>query len=119
MFSNMQLWKRYREALCANWHLGFTTFGGPAVQFQTFHKRFVEDLKWIDEAMVRSYTECGIYVIDMSTSVSADILPFAVVTGFVYAKDVALHQCCPPRTSGRLYRGCAVQVGCTTLGIVI
>ncbi|MCJ1428279.1 hypothetical protein MMC29_006188 [Sticta canariensis] len=36
----------------ANWHLGFTAFGGPPVQFRTFHQKFVEELGWIDEPMV-------------------------------------------------------------------
>ncbi|KAG8530889.1 uncharacterized protein KY384_004246 [Bacidia gigantensis] len=47
----MRLWERYKETIRANWHLGVTCFGGPAVQFQTFHRRFVEDLGWIDEPM--------------------------------------------------------------------
>ncbi|KAF2398274.1 hypothetical protein EJ06DRAFT_538853 [Trichodelitschia bisporula] len=37
------------EMLLVNWHLGFTSFGGPAVHFQIFHKLFVGKLKWIDE----------------------------------------------------------------------
>lgn len=49
---NMKIWNRYRETIRANSHLGFTCFGGPAVHIQTFHKRFVEDLEWIDEPMV-------------------------------------------------------------------
>ena len=48
----MELWRRYGETISANWHLGFTCFGGPAVQFLIFHRRFVEDLEWIDESMV-------------------------------------------------------------------
>ncbi|KAL2044641.1 hypothetical protein ABVK25_012275 [Lepraria finkii] len=47
----MKIWKRHREILTANWHHGFTCFGGPAVQIQTFHDKFVDDLGWIDEAM--------------------------------------------------------------------
>ena len=27
--------RRYRDVLKVNWHVGFTAFGGPAVQFQT------------------------------------------------------------------------------------
>lgn len=34
-----------------NWHLGFTSFGGPAVHFKIFHDRFVKKLQWIDEQM--------------------------------------------------------------------
>ncbi|KAL8754478.1 MAG: hypothetical protein Q9184_005104, partial [Pyrenodesmia sp. 2 TL-2023] len=45
----MRFWKRYKDVVAATWHLGFTAFGGPAVQFQTFHKIFVEDHAWIDE----------------------------------------------------------------------
>ena len=72
----MRVWRRYSDVVLANWHLGFTAFGGPAVQFQTvrfdfekplpicistlltlgkFHRIFVEDLGWIDEAMVSLY----------------------------------------------------------------
>lgn len=31
------------------WDLGFTSFGGPPVHFQIYHKRFVDGYKWIDE----------------------------------------------------------------------
>ena len=31
----MRIWSRYRDVIIANWHIGFTAFGGPAVQFQT------------------------------------------------------------------------------------
>ena len=67
----MKIWRRYRDVVRANWHFGFTAFGGPPVQFQTvswisvhfplmsdtdsflqFHKKFVEDLCWIDEHTV-------------------------------------------------------------------
>ena len=34
----MRLWNRHRDVLLANWHLGFTAFGGPPVQFQTVRK---------------------------------------------------------------------------------
>lgn len=37
------------DAIIHNWHLGFTSFGGPAVHFQIFHKLFVDKLQWIDE----------------------------------------------------------------------
>ncbi|KAL8728267.1 MAG: hypothetical protein Q9166_005507 [cf. Caloplaca sp. 2 TL-2023] len=47
----MRAWKRYKDVIAATWHLGFTAFGGPAVQFQTFHQIFVEDHGWISEAM--------------------------------------------------------------------
>lgn len=32
-----------------NWSLGFTSFGGPAVHFQIFHRLFVDDYKWVEE----------------------------------------------------------------------
>ncbi|KAK0926218.1 hypothetical protein LTR91_025153 [Friedmanniomyces endolithicus] len=41
-----------RPVLAANWHLGFTAFGGPSVHFQIFRKRFVEDKHWIDDQIV-------------------------------------------------------------------
>ncbi|KAF3909994.1 hypothetical protein ABW20_dc0110690 [Dactylellina cionopaga] len=42
---------RWRDLIAANWHLGFTSFGGPPVHFQIFHDKFVDKLKWIDEQM--------------------------------------------------------------------
>lgn len=30
----MTLWNRYKDIIAANWHLGFTAFGGASVQFQ-------------------------------------------------------------------------------------
>lgn len=30
----IRFWKRLREIILVNWHLGFTAFGGPAVHFQ-------------------------------------------------------------------------------------
>jgi chromate transport protein ChrA len=35
--------------LAHNWHLGFTSFGGPAVHFQIFQQLFVENYHWIDQ----------------------------------------------------------------------
>ncbi|PQE19054.1 hypothetical protein CJF32_00010442 [Rutstroemia sp. NJR-2017a WRK4] len=40
------------DTVAANWHLGFTAFGGPPVHFQILHKKFVEKYKWIDEQLV-------------------------------------------------------------------
>lgn len=37
------------DMLAHNWSLAFTSFGGPTVHFQIFHRLFVEDYKWIDE----------------------------------------------------------------------
>ncbi|KAL8383276.1 hypothetical protein RB595_006842 [Gaeumannomyces hyphopodioides] len=37
------------EVLKVNWHLGFTSFGGPPVHFKIFHDMFVHKRKWIDE----------------------------------------------------------------------
>ena len=68
----MTLWSRYKDTIAANWHLGFTAFGGAPVQFQIvsislgkedenskavltvnqLHRKFVEELGWIDEVMV-------------------------------------------------------------------
>lgn len=39
------------DILKQNWHLGFTAFGGPAVHFQIFHKKFVDEQQWLDEQM--------------------------------------------------------------------
>lgn len=38
----------FLDMLAHNWHLGFTSFGGPAVHFQIFRDLFVEKYKWID-----------------------------------------------------------------------
>ncbi|KAK6329964.1 hypothetical protein TWF718_003391 [Orbilia javanica] len=43
--------EKWRDFVVANWHLGFTAFGGPPVHFQIFHTKFVDKLKWIDEQM--------------------------------------------------------------------
>ncbi|KAF3934493.1 hypothetical protein ABW19_dt0204343 [Dactylella cylindrospora] len=48
---NLKLTERWRDLIVANWHLGFTAFGGPPVHFQIFHTKFVDRLKWIDEQM--------------------------------------------------------------------
>jgi chromate transport protein ChrA len=37
------------DMLAHNWSLGFTSFGGPTVHFQIFHRLFVDDFKWLDE----------------------------------------------------------------------
>jgi chromate transport protein ChrA len=37
------------DMLAHNWHLGLTSFGGPAVHFQIFRRLFVEKYHWIDE----------------------------------------------------------------------
>ncbi|KAL5589416.1 hypothetical protein FOVSG1_011283 [Fusarium oxysporum f. sp. vasinfectum] len=37
------------QTLKVNWHLGFTSFGGPPVHFKIFHDKFVNKLAWIDE----------------------------------------------------------------------
>ncbi|KAL9577415.1 MAG: hypothetical protein Q9212_006377, partial [Teloschistes hypoglaucus] len=41
----------FEATVTKNWHLGFTSFGGPAVHFTIFHERFVKNLHWIDEQM--------------------------------------------------------------------
>ncbi|KAI1805197.1 chromate transporter-domain-containing protein [Daldinia bambusicola] len=41
--------RRTWKTLKVNWHLGFTSFGGPPVHFRIFHDKFVSNLTWIDE----------------------------------------------------------------------
>merc|ERR1711939_313452 len=41
------------EMLKTNWYLGMTSFGGPAVHFQIFHRMFVDKLQWLDEQTYR------------------------------------------------------------------
>ncbi|KAF3160229.1 hypothetical protein EYR41_002385 [Orbilia oligospora] len=48
---HLNISEKWRDLVVANWHLGFTAFGGPPVHFQIFHTRFVDRLKWIDEQM--------------------------------------------------------------------
>lgn len=68
----VRFWKRSREIILINWHLGFTAFGGPAVHFQLvrrphhpkkslravidefwqFHEIFVKKHQWIDDRFV-------------------------------------------------------------------
>ncbi|KAL7934900.1 chromate transporter domain-containing protein [Trichoderma chlorosporum] len=43
--------QRAVELLAAEWHLGFTAFGGPPVHFKIWHDKFVTKLKWIDEQL--------------------------------------------------------------------
>lgn len=38
------------DMLAHNWYLGFTSFGGPTVHFQTFQQLFVEKYRWIETA---------------------------------------------------------------------
>ncbi|KAH6606694.1 chromate transporter [Trichoderma cornu-damae] len=42
---------RAAEILAAEWHLGFTAFGGPPVHFKIWHDKFVTKLKWIDDQL--------------------------------------------------------------------
>ncbi|OBT54304.1 hypothetical protein VE04_05933 [Pseudogymnoascus sp. 24MN13] len=46
-----KVWDRAVDVVAANWHLGFTAFGGPPVHFQILHKKFVEKYEWVDEQM--------------------------------------------------------------------
>jgi hypothetical protein len=66
--NSSNIWDRTVDMTLANWHLGFTAFGGPPVHFQIvrttvslicmvsnmlqLHKKFVEKYKWIDEQLV-------------------------------------------------------------------
>lgn len=43
--------QRAAEVLTAEWHLGFTAFGGPPVHFKIFHDKFVDKLKWVDDQL--------------------------------------------------------------------
>ncbi|KAL7822267.1 chromate transporter domain-containing protein [Trichoderma gracile] len=43
--------QRAAEILAAEWHLGFTAFGGPPVHFKIFHDKFVNKLKWVDDQL--------------------------------------------------------------------
>jgi hypothetical protein len=63
-----KIWDRTVDVAAANWHLGFTAFGGPPVHFQIvratvqcpctaadmvqLHKKFMEKYKWVDEQLV-------------------------------------------------------------------
>ncbi|KAL8837117.1 MAG: hypothetical protein Q9176_005859 [Flavoplaca citrina] len=55
IFSSNKPWNSspLGDMLRQNWYLGLTSFGGPAVHFQIFHRLFVEKLKWIDEQMYK------------------------------------------------------------------
>ena len=45
------------DVFIRTWYLGFTSFGGPVVHFQIFHRMFVEGQNpWIDEQTVRYLT---------------------------------------------------------------
>lgn len=55
--NNEKLTHRFLDVIHRNWHLGFTSFGGPPVHFRIFYQKFVEDqrgiIPWIDEQTVR------------------------------------------------------------------
>ena len=88
----------------ANWHIGFTAFGGPAVQFQTvrlfckpqsfihelisaqFHEKFVPHLGWIDEPMVCPLTA----------------KPIITVNSFKYQQIFAISQALPGSASTKM-----------------
>jgi len=47
-----KLFPRLQDVVLRTWDLGFTSFGGPPVHFQIFHRRFVDGMgktPWIDE----------------------------------------------------------------------
>ncbi|PGH09334.1 hypothetical protein GX51_00777 [Blastomyces parvus] len=51
--NNEKLIDRFVDVIHRNWHLGFTSFGGPPVHFGIFYQKFVEGQRgktpWIDE----------------------------------------------------------------------
>ena len=105
----MRIWSRYRDVVIANWHIGFTAFGGPAVQFQTvrlsrepnalihglmsaqFHEKFVSHLGWIDEPMVRTLTANAIFTVNRS-QVPTNIRHQSSTAGFGKHQDAVLYQ---------------------------
>ncbi|KAI6782271.1 Chromate transport protein-like protein [Emericellopsis cladophorae] len=42
---------RLWETVKVNWHLGFTSFGGPPVHFKIFRDKYVVKLRWLDEQL--------------------------------------------------------------------
>ncbi|KAL5611147.1 hypothetical protein FOBRF1_007399 [Fusarium oxysporum] len=40
---------KFWNTISTNYHLGFTSFGGPPVHFKIFQDKFVEKLQWIDD----------------------------------------------------------------------
>jgi hypothetical protein len=50
----MKLLSRLTDVFLRTWYLGFTSFGGPVVHFQIFHRLFVQGSNpWINEQTVR------------------------------------------------------------------
>ncbi|KAH7308480.1 chromate transporter-domain-containing protein [Stachybotrys elegans] len=43
--------QRALEIIRAEWHLGFSAFGGPPVHFKIFHDKFVTKLRWLDDPL--------------------------------------------------------------------
>ncbi|EXK23409.1 hypothetical protein FOMG_19812, partial [Fusarium oxysporum f. sp. melonis 26406] len=39
---------KFWNTISTNYHLGFTSFGGPPVHFRIFRDKFVDKLQWID-----------------------------------------------------------------------
>ena len=53
--NSSDLYTRLLDVFLRTFDLGFTSFGGPNVHFQIFHRRFVDGLgkkPWIDEQTV-------------------------------------------------------------------
>ena len=117
----MRLWRRYKETIQANWHLGVTCFGGPAVQFQTVScisllgkatliavvpqnlcRRQTVDRR--ADGMSFASPRCGIWSTraDKHLAVSTNLLPFANPPWVSKRKDAALHQRHPQRLESRL-----------------
>jgi chromate transport protein ChrA len=42
------LMAKFLNTISTNYHLGFTSFGGPPVHFKIFQDKFVDELRWID-----------------------------------------------------------------------
>ena len=59
------------DVFLKTWYLGFTSFGGPVVHFQIFHRLFVDGKNpWLDEQTVRylpsAYSFLGLLMVLLS-----------------------------------------------------
>jgi hypothetical protein len=65
------------DVLLRTWYLGFTSFGGPVVHFQIFHRMFVEGQNpWLDEQTVRYLSAFCILNINVPLHSFRSFLPF-------------------------------------------
>ncbi|KAH7324562.1 chromate transporter-domain-containing protein [Stachybotrys elegans] len=87
----------FRNTVKYNWHLGFTSFGGPPVHFKIFHDKFTNKLQWIEEQVYQElFSVCQAFSGPGSTKMHYcinllhDGFPSAVLGFFIWSLPGAL-----------------------------